>query len=222
MAAVSSDPNFVTFQPGAIDYAEQRIYRELNPIANQVRDSSASLTSSSRTFALPTSVGTFVSVQAVNVITPSSQTLTTGGSRVKLAPSSLNMLDFLYPTEISSGVPSLFAIVDNATIAVGPTPNSSYQIEVIGTIRPAPLSASNSSTYLTQNLPDLFFAATAIFAAGYMRDFGMQADNPQMSQSWENQYKLLFQTAAQEEIRKKFNTTFPSVFTAPPTSGGPV
>src|SRR6516164_1825224 len=135
MAALSSDPNFGTFQPGAIDYAEGRIYRELNLIANQVRDTSASLTSSTRTFTLPNAFGSFVSVQDVNVITPASATLATGGARNKLAPCSIGFLDFLYPSEVSSTVPQLYAIVDQATIAVGPTPNSSYQVEVIGTIR---------------------------------------------------------------------------------------
>jgi hypothetical protein len=37
-----------------------------------------------------------------------------------------------------------------------------------------------------------------------MRDFGGQADNPQATQSWESQYKQLFQSAQMEQLRAKF------------------
>jgi hypothetical protein len=43
-----------------------------------------------------------------------------------------------------------------------------------------------------------------VFAFGYMRDFGGQADNPQATQSWESQYKQLFQSAQMEQLRAKF------------------
>lgn len=225
MVIPSSDPNFTTFVPGCIDYAEQRIYRDLNLVATQYRDNTGSLTANSRSFTLPVPAsGPFVTVQDVNVITPSSATVTTG-TRNQLTPCALSMLDFLYTSEVatsSAAVPSLFAIVDNTTIAVGPSPGSSYAVEVIGTIRPTVLSISNSSTFLTTYLPDLFFAASMVFASAYMRNFGAEADNPQMSQSWESQYNNLLRSAAAEEIRKKYNTTYVANYTPQPTSGGQI
>jgi hypothetical protein len=47
-------------------------------------------------------------------------------------------------------------------------------------------------------------AASMVFGSGYMRNFGAQADNPQMSQSWETQYQLLKQSANAEAARQKF------------------
>lgn len=221
----SSDTNFITMLPGMIDYAEQRIYRELNLLTTQIRNTSGFLTPNSRTLALSTSQGTFVSVQDINVVTPSSLSVTTGGTRNPLFPGAISIIDFLYPSEVatsSAAVPEMWAMVDQTTIVVGPSPGSSYQVEVIGTIRPTPLSASNSSTFLTQSLPDLFIAASMIFGMGYQRDFGANTDTPQGSQSWEAQYRTLIMSAGMEEVRKKYNTTFAAQYVPQPTSGGPV
>ena len=67
------------------------------------------------------------------------------------------------------------------------------------------MSVTNTSTQLTNFFPDLFIAASMIFATGYQRDFGAQSDNPAQGQSWENQYDLLIKSALTEEARKKFN-----------------
>lgn len=221
----SADANFGTMLPGMIDYGEQRVYRELNLVNNQVRDTTGSLTPNSRTFSLPTSFGNFVVVNDVNVITPSSLTLTTGGTRNQLNPCAIQILDYLYPTETAPttpSIPSLFAMIDQATIAVGPAPDAAYHVEVIGVIRPTPLSAANSSTFLASNLPDLFMAACMVFGSGYTRDFSAQGDNPQMGASWEVQYQKLLQSAVQEEVRKKYNSAYASQFMPQPTSGGAV
>ena len=75
---------------------------------------------------------------------------------------------------------------------------------VVGTIRPNPLSNTNTTTFLTTYLPDAFIAASMIFASGYMRDFGSQSDNPAQAQSWEAQYENLIKSAGAEEVRKKW------------------
>jgi hypothetical protein len=88
---------------------------------------------------------------------------------------------------------------------VGPAcPDDRYLLEVIGTVRPAPLSPDNDYTYLTNFLPPLRFAATLIFLTGWQQNFGFQADNPQMTVSWEAQYKTLFDSINVEEQRKRY------------------
>jgi hypothetical protein len=62
---------------------------------------------------------------------------------------------------------------------------------------------TNSSTILTQYIPDVFMAASLVFGFGYMRDFGGQSDNPQGGQSWEAQYQLLIKSATVEQFRAK-------------------
>lgn len=200
MAGSAADADYQTVLPSIIDYSEQRIYRELDLISTVTRDTSASLTANSRNFTLPTANGRFVVVSGLNLLS--------AGVRVaQLDPASLDYLDASWPSETAasaSTVPQYFAMLTDQTVVVGPPPGSIFNVEVIGTIRPAPLSNSNQTTFLTLYLPDLFLAASMIFAAGYQKNFGASADDPRQAQSWEAQYQLLKASADAEEARKKF------------------
>lgn len=205
MAADSSTTQFQTMLPGLIDYAEQRIYRELDLLSTIVKDASASLTANSRNFTLPSAQGRFVTVQGVNVITPVS-TAPDSGTRNFLSPKSRDYLDAVWNSASGATVPRCFAMITDQTLIVGPWPDSSYTVEVIGTIRPAALSSTNTTTFLTTYLPDLFMAASMVFASGYMRNYGAQAGDPQMATSWEAQFERLLASANIEELRKRFSS----------------
>lgn len=211
MATDANNPSFTVFLPGCIDYAEQHIYRELDLLYTQVTDSTASLTASNRNFTLPITTGTFsgvfITVDQVNVITPAG-TSAALGTRQQLLPVSREAMDVMWPaSSANTGLPQYFSMRDSTAIIVGPSPNAAYVVEVIGIQRPTPLSASNTSTFLTQYVPDLFIAASMVFAAGFMRNFGAQADDPKMSQSWENQYQALKSSAAVEQFRAKWESS---------------
>jgi len=206
MVVSTSDTNFQIMLPGMIDYAEQRIYRELDLIYTQVTDSTATVSSGNRNFNLPTSIGTFIITDNINIITPAG-TQAALGTRVQLTPTSREFLDIAYPSgQTATGVPEFYAMASNAGVIFGPAPDAPYVAEVVGVQRPTPLSTANSSTILTQYVPDLMIAASMVFGAGYMRDFGAQSDNPQMAQSWEAQYKSLFASAAVEQARASFQS----------------
>lgn len=204
MVIPSSDTNFQTMVPGMIDYAEQRIYRELDLVVTQITDNSTTVTASNRNFTLPTSIGKYITVDNVNIITPSGSD-GTNGTRNPLTPVARDFIDMVYPSgQLATGIPLFYARASDNALIFGPSPDASYSIEVVGTQRPTPLSSNNSTTFLTSYLPDLFMAASLVFGFGYMRDFGGQADNPGASQSWESQYQLLFKSANSEEMRKKY------------------
>lgn len=207
MVIGSTDPNFQTFLPGCIDYSEQRIYRELDLLATSQTDATSTVSSGNRNFSLPTTVGTFITVDNINIITPVGSPATTG-TRVPLTPITRSFIDMVYPSgQSNTGVPQFYAMENNLEVVFGPSPDAAYAAEVIGTQRPTPLSSGNSSTYLTAYLPDLFIAASMVFASGYMRDFGAQGtDNAGMSVSWESQYTTLMKSAATEEARKNFQS----------------
>ena len=207
MVIGSTDANFVTFLPGCIDYAEQRIYRELDPLYAQTTDATATVSSGNRNFTPPTTLGTFITIDSLSIITPVTAT-STNGTRNTLTPVSPEALDVLYPSgQTTTGVPLMYAMRSPTTVLLGPAPDAAYATEVIGLQRPASLTVSNTSTFLTQYCPDLFMAASMVFATGYMRDFGGQgSDNPQMSVSWESQYKTLFQSASMEQSRAKWES----------------
>lgn len=193
---------FLAQLPACIDYAEQRIYRELNLLATVVRDTSGSLSINSRNFTLPSGSGRFAVVSGIN--------LTSAGVRVaQLSPVSLEFLDAAYPAEASTGasaIPEYFAMLTDQTIVVAPSPGTAWGVEVIGEIRPTALSASNTTTFLTDYLPDLFFAAAMVFMTGYQRNFGAQASKPEMAVSWESQYQTLAASANIEEHRKRWQS----------------
>jgi hypothetical protein len=199
-----TDPNYLTFIPDNISYAENRIYRELDLLHTQVTDASTQVSSGNRNFSMPTSVGTFITVDELNVITPAA-TPSSVGSRVQLTRVAPEVVDAVYPSNRTfPGVPRFYAMRSDTQAILGPAPDKPYFAEVIGIQRPAPLSVANSSTVLTQYVPDLFLAAAMVHASGYMKDFGSQSDNPQMAQSWEAQYNILFKSAAVEQARAKF------------------
>jgi hypothetical protein len=106
----------------------------------------------------------------------------------------------------ASTVPDCYAMITDQTIIVGSPPGAEFTVEVIGTIRPTPLSVSNTTSYLSLYLPDLFLAASMVFGTGYQQNFGAQSDNPQMAVSWETQYQSLKASANLEELRKKYQS----------------
>lgn len=202
MTTQTTQANFVQIIPWIIDYAEQRMYRELDLLSTVVRDSTASLTADSRNFTLPTpNNGSYVVLDAINLMNLSNVRI------AQLQPVSLEFMDAAYPDETATNinvVPEYFAMVTDQQIVVGPSPGTPWRVEVVGEIRPNPLSQSNPNTYLTDHLPDAFVAASMIAASGYQNNFGAQSDDKSQAMSWESQYQTLFASANLEETRKRW------------------
>lgn len=202
---VSGDANFGGIMDATINYAEGRIFRDLDLPAARVTDTSVLCTSGVRTIALSTTQGTLLVIESLNLLS-SAGTTSSNGTRVPVLPASKAVIDTIYPSPLSSnaGAPQYFARVTDTELMLGPTPDQAYRTEVIATVRPNPLSASNSSTWLTQNVPELMVAGCMIFLTGYMRDYGAQADDPKMSMSWEGQYGQLLASQKIDTLRMKF------------------
>lgn len=196
----ATSPEFVQILPQAITYAEDRIYRSLDMLDTVYVNTASNLTPNNRNFTLPAAPnGVFLVINGINLF------YGTGPQRQQLQPVAKSFLDAVYGSPTGATLPQYFAMVTQDLIVLGPYPDNAYNVEVIGVFQPSPLTATNPETLLTRLLPDLFIAAAMVFISGYMRDFGSQADNPQQAQSWENQYNLLFQSAMQLELRKKFS-----------------
>ena len=198
-----ADPNYQLTLPNIIDDGEQRIYRELDLLNTIVRDTGGVLTPNSRNFTLPQTSGRFVVTENMNVFTP----VNTTTNRKQLKPVSREFMDLIWGNDAAPStlsIPEYYAMITDQTIIVGPPPDAAYTMEVVGTIRPTPLSATNPTTFLTLYLPDLFFAECLIFGYGYLKDFGAATDDPQGSASWSAHYKDLWQSANAEEMRKKY------------------
>lgn len=200
-----TDPGYITALPNIIDDAEQRIYRELDLIDTIIR-ASGPLVANNRNFTLPSTLGTFVVVEQMNAITPAGTTDPEQGARNPLLPVSKEYLDATWPSVAGAAVPSLMAPLTSQSWLLGPWPDAPYTLEIVGTIRPAPLSASNQTTLLTTYLPDVFLSAALVFAAGYQMNFSAAGDNPQAGVTWESHVAKLLDSAKVEAFRQKFGS----------------
>lgn len=204
MVVPTSDANFQTMLPNMLDDAELRLQRDLDLVDSTVRDSSATLTTGTRNFTLPTTNGTFIVVDQLNIITPVGTTNAESGTRVPLIPASIDLLDALWPSSSGSTVPQYFAMMDQDTAIVGPFPDQAYNVEVVGSQRFTPLYVSQTTSPLSVFFPDLLIAASMVFAMGYQRNFGQGADDPKAAVSWESHYQTLLSSALTEEGKKRY------------------
>ncbi len=204
LPVAASDPGYVTVLPNIIADAELRCYRALDLLDASQRDSSSTFTTLTRNFNLPTTLGTFIICDEINVITPVGTTNPELGTRNQLIPASDEMLNALWPSVAGSTVPQYFAMVNQDLLIVGPWPDAAYTVEVVGTQRPTSLSVTNTTTPLSVFFEDLFIAASMVFASGYMKNFGAGSDDPKMAQSWEGHFQTLLADAKTEESRKQF------------------
>lgn len=203
--SLTDDPNFQTMLPDAIDYAELSIYRDLDFLALHGVLPLGSTVIGNPTF-VPTATPTIVVLEE----------LFYGTNNTPISPASQAYIRAVY-AGAAHGPPQYFAVIGGAALSLfgsqwtagvnvllGPTPDASYALNGYVTAREPPLSETNSATFISQNLPDLFWAASMIFWAGYNRNFGAQADDPRQAVSWSAEYQRLLHGADREEIRKKF------------------
>jgi len=202
-----TNADFVAILPQMITYAENRICRDIDFLFTSTSISTYALTAGSRQLTFPE--GTFVVTEQMNIITPSATTNPDLGARNPCLPVTKEFLDAVYgnPSVTYRGVPRYFAPFNDNLILFGPFPDAAYTVEMVGTYRPASLSAANTATFISTYLPDLMIMASMIYASGFQRNFGRQNDDPQMAVSYESQYKALLQGAIVEEARKKYESS---------------
>jgi len=220
MAVVpETDPNYIAILPQMITYAENRMCRDIDFLSTQV-SRTYSLTPNNSQLAIPT--GDFVTTQ----------TITVGPNNTPVLPVAKSFIQNVYSTGTGASLPQYFATYggDLATtgntsqyFVFGPWPDSNYSITVTGTARPASLSATNTTTFISTYLPDLMIMASMIYISAYQRNFGRQSDDPAMAQSYEGQYNALLKSALVEEVRKKYEaaawTSYSPSPVATPTRG---
>lgn len=207
LAVVSpSDPNFVEILPQMITYAENRIYRDLDLLSTVTSISTYTTAVNGRNLTFP--IADFITVQEVNVITPAGATVPNNGTRNVLLPVTKEWINYTYPSANAIGVPNYFAMFNQNTIILGPWPDNTYTVEIVGTFRPDSLSSTNTTTFVSLYLPDLLIMASMIYVSGFQRNFISNAANdPQMPVNYETQYQALLRGAMVEEARKKFQSS---------------
>jgi hypothetical protein len=221
MAVVSeTDPNFLEILPQMITYAENRMYRDINFMftSTSLHGATFTLTPGNRNLSfsmtLPDGSGTFVVSEQINLLTdaagdPSATTDPDACVRVPLLPTTKEFLDAVYGSSLSAnrGAPKYFVPFNETLFLFGPVPDAAYPVEVVGTYRPNSLSSTNTTTFISLYLPDVFIMASMIYISAYQRNFGRANDDPQMAVSYESQYQALLKSALVEEARKTFEAS---------------
>src|SRR6185437_7630884 len=199
-----TDPNFVTILPACVDYAELSICRDLDLFAQHGLLDIGALTIGTPTLVVPNDIIVLEQLFYMN-----------GTTRIPITPMSDIALNAIYGSA-ANGPPVGWCFLGFTPIAgeqdqqieVGPPPDVAYEIIASATTRPTPLSATNDTTYISLQYPDLFWAASMIFLAGYNRNFGAMGvvDDPAQGMSWRAEYARLLKSATVEEQRKSFSS----------------
>lgn len=201
--ADTSDANFQTILPQMISYAENRIYRDLDFLFTSVAITGNSLTIGNRSLTIPFQLqdnsGNIVVTEQINVLTDA------GATRNPCLTTTKEFLDAVYGSSAAPNRarPKFYVPFNDNVFLFGPVPDAAYPVEIIATYRPNSLSATNTSTFISTYLPELFIMASMIYISAYQRNFGRANDDPQMAVTYESQYQALLKGAAVEEARKK-------------------
>lgn len=200
--------DFVNILPRALEYGQNRIFREMTFLATRAEDSSLTFSGNTRSLTLSAATTIILVPEGLSILTPIGA-VPPLGRRVGTTQGSLDLIDVFFPDESQTADPTnksilfYWAMKDADTIVVGPTPNDTFGAAITGLFQPAGISATNQTTYVSLVYPELLEAACMIYLSGYLRNFGAQSDTPQMAQSWETQYKTLAADARAEEERRR-------------------
>lgn len=202
--------DFDALLPRSISYSEARITQNCPLLGNRTQNSTLSTTSGIRSLTLSSITPTLVVPESLALITPAGSA-PTAGTRVPYDKAELAVIDMIWPTEATTAAPSLadwnprfWAMKDDHTIVIAPTPNGTYVAEITGLFAPATLSSTNTSTYLSTNYSDALVAGCMVFMEGTLkRNFGAQSDDPKQALSWEGEFQKLLANLTFEEARRR-------------------
>ena len=98
-----------------------------------------------------------------------------------------------WPNGASTGTPKYYSVWDQDTFYVAPTPNANFSVELGYIYRPAQLSATNTTTWVSNNAPEALLYACLIQAYSYTK-------GPlEMLQYFDNSYKQALQGLGVEQ-----------------------
>ena len=140
-----------------IQQAEQRIYYDVQiPVLK--KNVTGSLTSGNRYLSTPTDYLATYSIAVNN-----------NGVYEYLLPKEVAFLREAYPATNATGVPRYYAIFDNDTIMVAPTPNSNYPVELHYFYEPPSIVTDTDGTWLSENAESALLYGCLLEAYTYLK-----------------------------------------------------
>lgn len=113
--------------------------------------------------------------------------ITSDGDQIFLDFRDTSFMKEYWADGTATGIPKYYSVWDQNTFYVAPTPNADFSVELGYIYRPAQLSASNTTTWISTNAPEALLYACLIQAYSYTK-------GPlEMLQYFENSYKQAIQ-----------------------------
>lgn len=120
---------------------------------------------------------------------------------VQLNTSPVTVLSQVSPEVIdgytTTGKPVCFTIIDNR-IQLGPSPDSTYTVEIDYYAQIPALSGSNTTNWLLTSYPDLYLYGSLLRAAGYIQDANL-------AMGWQQAYKNSLDQLRYADKRARFS-----------------
>ncbi len=156
---LATETTFVNSLPTFIQEAEERILKNVEmPLfrKNQI----GSFTTSNAYLATPT-----------DFLSPYSLAVSSSGNYSYLLLKNVSFIRDYTPNESTTGLPKYYAMFDDDTFLVAPTPDSNYNVELHYKYRPLSLTAGAESgtTWLSENAPDAMLYGTLVEAATFLK-----------------------------------------------------
>jgi len=118
------------------------------------------------------------------------------GDRTWLEQKDTTFIDEYNVDRSDTGTPKYYANWDQNTLIVAPTPNAAFEIELWYNKTPDRLSSTNTTTYLSNNAPEVLIYGTVVEAFSYLK-------NPTYVQLYDQKYAQAVQFLAQTQMGRK-------------------
>lgn len=155
---VNTNTTFVNNIPRFIASAEEQIVRHL-PMANFRKAAEANFTASNEYLSTPS-----------DYLAPYEFLVTDGsGNEDALLPKDVSFIREAFPDRTAEGLPRFYAVFDDDTFIVAPTPDSTYAVELHYYYDPAGLTSGNPTTWISTNAENSLLYGTLFHAYVFMK-----------------------------------------------------
>ena len=181
-----------------IEHAELKIFRQVDLDVFR-KYKTATLTAGDAFISMPGAIPTdFEYARYINIFGTSglSGSSLTANERVFLDKRDPSFMNEYRSDRTATGVPKYYANWDNDTILLAPAPNAAYTIELAYNALPTGLSSSNTTTWVSNNMPTLLLYACLTEAFKFLK-------NPNMASMYAQSYQELLTPLAAEQIGRR-------------------
>ncbi len=177
-----------------IGLAELRIYKDVDLDITR-KSATTTLTIGDRYLAKPTDfvIDRFLFTEASNL-------------RSYLDRKDVSWINEYWPSTLTTGAgigtPRYYSSWDDNTLVIAPTPDATLTVTMGYVRRPARLDGTQTTTWLTDNAPDVMLFACLSESAAFLQDLP-RGQEPGMLDIWEGKYQLALIRLRDEEMRRQ-------------------